>query len=127
LLSLWFLPADPLDGLNKPMSPSRQDFYLQQFNRFLLNTGQTTLNPQRPSISQLARFDPSKGIPEVLHSYKLLVERLTKVRECGVVSDLSDHQLYLHALAGAPQFIDPATDSRRTRGCGRSRGMQSVL
>ncbi len=78
---VYFLPAttDPLDGLNKSLDGQQFAAYLAIFNRYLLNTGQRPLNPKRESIVQIARFDPSKGIPDVIEAYAQLVAKLTKV------------------------------------------------
>lgn len=36
------------------------------------------LYPAREYICQVARFDPSKGIPDVIESYRKLCERLER-------------------------------------------------
>jgi alpha,alpha-trehalose phosphorylase (configuration-retaining) len=64
--------TDPLDGLNKPLTEDQMSVYLKQFNALLLQEGQTPLNEDRPYIIQVARFDPSKGIPDFLEAYKKL-------------------------------------------------------
>lgn len=68
--------TDHLDGLNKPLSKEQISYYLKLFDRILLEDGQTPLDRTRPYIVQIARFDPSKGIPDVLESYKKLRELL---------------------------------------------------
>lgn len=60
--------TDRLDGLNKPLSISQREYYLQKL---------TQLDLTRPYITQIARFDPSKGIPDLLESYKLLCGKLS--------------------------------------------------
>lgn len=72
------MPAatDPLDGLNKPLNTNQTDFYFGLFNKYLIESGQTPLDQQRDYIIQIARFDPSKGIPDVLEAYRLLCQRL---------------------------------------------------
>jgi glycosyltransferase involved in cell wall biosynthesis len=52
--------------------------YLKQFNALLLLEGQTPLDEERPYIIQVARFDPSKGIPDVLEAYRKLRDMLEK-------------------------------------------------
>jgi glycosyltransferase involved in cell wall biosynthesis len=71
---IFYMPAttDPLDGLNKPLTEEQMDYYLQLFNAMLINEQQKPLDETRPYIIQVARFDPSKGIPDVLDSYKKL-------------------------------------------------------
>jgi alpha,alpha-trehalose phosphorylase (configuration-retaining) len=74
------MPAttDALDGLNKSLSTFQTDYYLKWFNRLLVDINQQPLDRSRPYIIQIARFDPSKGIPDVIESYRLLVNLLKK-------------------------------------------------
>jgi glycosyltransferase involved in cell wall biosynthesis len=71
---IFYMPAttDPLDGLNKPLTERQMSIYMTMFNHLLIEDGQTPLDVQRPYIVQIARFDPSKGIPDVLDAYKQL-------------------------------------------------------
>ncbi len=71
---IFYMPAttDPLDGLNKPLSEDQMDYYLQLFNTMLIDEQQTPLDDTRPYIIQIARFDPSKGIPDLLDAYRKL-------------------------------------------------------
>lgn len=73
-----YMPAttDVLDGLNKPLSEEQMTTYLKLFNAILIKEGQKPLDTERPYIVQIARFDPSKGIPDVLDAYRQLRERL---------------------------------------------------
>jgi alpha,alpha-trehalose phosphorylase (configuration-retaining) len=73
-----FMPAttDLLDGLNKPLSDKQIDYYLHMFNLLLKEEGQSLLDLKRPYIIQVARFDPSKGIPDVLDAYYILCQML---------------------------------------------------
>jgi alpha,alpha-trehalose phosphorylase (configuration-retaining) len=75
---IFYMPAttDPLDGLNKPLTEAQMAYYLQIFNLLLCANGQTPLDEARPYIVQIARFDPSKGIPDVLEAYWKLRTRL---------------------------------------------------
>jgi glycosyltransferase involved in cell wall biosynthesis len=77
---VFYLPAttDPLDGLNKPLSQEQLTTYMKMFNALLVQTGQTPLDEKRPYIIQIARFDPSKGIPDLLDSYRKLRELLAE-------------------------------------------------
>lgn len=68
--------TDPLDGLNKPLSDEQMKYYLNIFNYVLLQHNQPPLDTERPYIIQIARFDPSKGIPDVIESYRLLRQKL---------------------------------------------------
>jgi glycosyltransferase involved in cell wall biosynthesis len=76
-----YMPAttDPLDGLNKRLSDDDLDFYISNFNAYLQDARQTPLDPNRSYIIQIARFDPSKGLPEVIESYRLLCEKLSAI------------------------------------------------
>lgn len=70
--------TDPLDGLNKEMSRKQNEFYLSLFNKYLIENGQNPLDTKRDYLIQVARFDPSKGIPDVLEAYRRLT---TKMRQ----------------------------------------------
>ncbi|QBD77695.1 glycosyltransferase [Ktedonosporobacter rubrisoli] len=75
---IFFMPAttDPLDGLNKELTAGQMAIYMQHFQALLRAEGQMPLDETRPYIIQIARFDPSKGIPDVLEAYRTLRERL---------------------------------------------------
>ncbi|RJR15526.1 glycosyltransferase [Candidatus Microgenomates bacterium] len=70
---------DYLDGLSKSLSTNQKVYYMQQFNKLLIESGQTPLDLHRPYIIQVARFDPAKGIPDVIESYYLLRKQLKKM------------------------------------------------
>lgn len=72
------MPAttDPLDGLNKPLTEETMDQYMALFEQLLFDERQTGLDPKRPYITQIARFDPSKGIPDVIEAFRQLRDRL---------------------------------------------------
>ncbi len=70
--------TDYLDGLNKKLTKQHMEYYFSLFNNILYETDQSPLNLRRPYIIQVARFDPSKGIPDVLESYKKLREKMEK-------------------------------------------------
>lgn len=74
------MPAatDPLDGLNKPLYHDQMNYYLTQFNKLLEKDYQKPLDLSRPYIAQIARFDPSKGIPDVLEAYRDFKKKLEK-------------------------------------------------
>lgn len=80
---IFYVPAttDPLDGLNKPLTPEQIFTYMQLFNTLLVQAGQTPLDEQRPYIVQIARFDPSKGIPDLLDSYRQLRHMLEEQQQ----------------------------------------------
>lgn len=67
-----YMPAttDWLDGLNKDLNIYNTRHYIQEFNTDCYKQRMTKLcYPARPYIVQIARFDPSKGIPDVLAAY----------------------------------------------------------
>lgn len=69
---LCYMPAttDWHDGLNKELSDFDTAYYLHEFNTECRRQSMTTLAyPKRDYIIQIARFDPAKGIPDVLASY----------------------------------------------------------
>ncbi|KAJ1660349.1 hypothetical protein IWQ61_000719 [Dispira simplex] len=74
------MPAstDPLDGLNKHLNLINMNYYHIIFNRICNDQMSPPLCQTRPYIIQIARFDPSKGIPDCLEAYRLLRERLDK-------------------------------------------------
>jgi alpha,alpha-trehalose phosphorylase (configuration-retaining) len=77
---LVYMPptTDQLDGLNKPLKSHQLNYYLTMFNNELNQIGQTPLDTKRDYLIQIARFDPSKGIPDLLRAYAMLRHRLEK-------------------------------------------------
>jgi glycosyltransferase involved in cell wall biosynthesis len=81
-----YMPAttDWLDGLNKNMNEWDSQFYMHEFEAECLKVRMNCLDfPNRDYIVQIARFDPAKGIPDVLASYaelrrKYMADALTK-------------------------------------------------
>ncbi|MBI2022590.1 glycosyltransferase [Candidatus Daviesbacteria bacterium] len=61
-LAMMGATTDALDGLNKPLSPYKLDYYHKLFDKILIESQQD--------------FDPSKGIPDVIESYYLLRKKL---------------------------------------------------
>ncbi|KAI5124495.1 hypothetical protein M0805_003022 [Coniferiporia weirii] len=62
--------TDFLDGLNKDLAPWDSQFYMGEFRSLCAKEGMTELKwPARDYVVQVARFDPSKGIPNVIDSY----------------------------------------------------------
>lgn len=59
-----------LDGLNKELAPWDSQFYMGEFRSLCVKEKMNELKwPARDYIVQIARFDPSKGIPNVIDSY----------------------------------------------------------
>lgn len=97
-----YLPAttDWLDGLNKEMRPWDMRFYLHEFNESCRRQGLNTLQfPKRDYIVQIARFDPSKGIPDVLASYAKLRRQYFKATPAEQTPQL--------VIAGHSSIDDP--------------------
>lgn len=96
------MPAstDNLDGLNKKMSERQISYYLNMFNRELINNKQTPLDDKRPYIIQIARFDPSKGIPDVLESFRKLRKMLYREK-------VSKRKMPQLVIAGHGSIDDP--------------------
>ncbi|ORY17691.1 putative trehalose synthase-like protein [Clohesyomyces aquaticus] len=67
-----YMPAttDWLDGLNKEMEDWDSQYYMHEFEAECFRMRSNLLDyPNREYIVQIARFDPAKGIPDVLASY----------------------------------------------------------
>ncbi|KIW30976.1 hypothetical protein, variant [Cladophialophora immunda] len=99
--TLGWLPAttDWLDGLNKTMD----DWDLQYYLHILRQVCQAQSLPQlaypdRGYFTQIARFDPSKGIPDVIRSY-------AKFRE--MVKDKPKEKIHQLVLCGHGSVDDP--------------------
>lgn len=79
-----FMPAtgDLLDDLNRPLSPEEMEDGLAFINHQLAcNEDQKPLDLSRPYIVLIARFDPSKGMPEGMESY---AKARKKILDAGV-------------------------------------------
>ncbi|RIB23632.1 Glycosyltransferase Family 4 protein [Gigaspora rosea] len=74
------LPAstDPLDGLNKELSQTDLNYYKMVYNRLSIDQCGVVIDFNRPYVIQIARFDPSKGIPLVIESFKIFRDKLKK-------------------------------------------------
>ncbi|KLO18796.1 trehalose phosphorylase [Schizopora paradoxa] len=85
--------TDFLDGLNKELAPWDSQFYMGEFRSLCLKDKMNELAwPARDYIVQIARFDPSKGIPNVIDSYvklrkllkgKMADEKTPQLLICG--------------------------------------------
>ncbi|PCG93399.1 Glycosyl transferase, family 1 [Penicillium occitanis (nom. inval.)] len=117
---LGYMPAstDWLDGLNKPMTDWITSYYGRIFNskcreRYMPNIA----FPNEDYIIQIARFDPSKGIEDVLASYEAFHKRLVgehpdikppKLLICGhgSVDDPDGSIIYEAALSFVEQRLE---------------------
>ncbi|KAJ2686579.1 hypothetical protein GGH99_003452 [Coemansia sp. RSA 1285] len=96
------LPAatDELDGLNKKMSPADIEYYRRVFNRCAMDQGSPGISHDRPYVIQIARFDPSKGIPDVVEAYCTFRDQLT-------AKGIEDDQHPQLVLCGHGSIDDP--------------------
>ncbi|KAF9009403.1 trehalose phosphorylase [Cyathus striatus] len=79
-LALLGAATDWLDGLNKELDPWDSQYYMGEFRSLCAKEKMNELKwPERDYLIQVARFDPAKGIPNVIDSYaklrKLLKEK----------------------------------------------------
>ncbi|KAG7409726.1 Trehalose phosphorylase [Fusarium oxysporum f. sp. rapae] len=96
-----YMPAttDWLDGLNKPLRDWDVGYYGNMYNASCHAQKMTELHwPSRKYIIQIARFDPSKGIPTAIDSYAEFR------RQCKVVGIEDTPQL---VLCGNQSVDDP--------------------
>lgn len=68
--------ADTEDGLGKALTAEQRAYYLTQADQYLVETGQSPLNPEVGHIGQFARFDRAKNIPGVLASYEKFAQKM---------------------------------------------------
>lgn len=69
-LALLGAATDWLDGLSKPLGPWDLQYYMGEFRSLCTKEKMNELQwPARDYIVQVARFDPAKGIPDVIDSY----------------------------------------------------------
>jgi len=79
-LTLLGAATDWLDGLSKPLGDWDLDYYMNLFRRQCSEARQNRLHwPDRLYIAQVARFDPSKGIPDVIASFCKLRKKLDEI------------------------------------------------
>lgn len=90
----------PIDGLNKHLTQNQLNYYLNLLNCVLIRDEQKPLDISRPYICQIARFDPSKGIQDVLQSYRYLRKICRK-------KNLPEHKVPQLIIAGVGAIDDP--------------------
>ena len=80
LLTMTAANFSRMDGLNKPLNEWSTQYYINLYNQKAHNIRMTEIDfPDREYIVQIARFDPSKGIPDVIKSYQEFRHRLYKM------------------------------------------------
>ncbi|GAA5852904.1 hypothetical protein JCM8547_004729 [Rhodosporidiobolus lusitaniae] len=70
--------TDPVDGLNKPLAREMLHVYRHTFNEAVRSSSGREVDWKRGYILQVARFDPSKGIPDLAEGYRLFREKAEK-------------------------------------------------
>lgn len=98
--------TDPLDGLNKDLSEEHMNYYMKIFNEELLKSAQQPLDKSRPYFIQIARFDPSKGFPDVIEAFRLFREKLS--------AEMPDKEVPQLVIAGHRSVDDPDGDLIQT-------------
>jgi len=93
--------TDKLDGLNKKLTPAQLKFYINLFNQQIKGS---PLDTKRPYIIQIARFDPSKGINDVVESYR-------KLRKKMDAAGMPKKKIPQLVIAGHGAVDDPEGDS----------------
>ncbi|KAK7054968.1 hypothetical protein VNI00_003431 [Paramarasmius palmivorus] len=92
--------TDWLDGLNKELDSWDSSFYMGEFRSLCAKEKMHELKwPHRDYIIQIARFDPSKGIPNVVDSYARFRKLLSK--------DVSEDEIPQLLICGHGAVDDP--------------------
>lgn len=74
---LYMPPStDPLDGLNKPFGKEAIKSIRAVYNSISMQQCQVEIDWDRGYILQVARFDPSKGLPDLLEAYLRFRQKL---------------------------------------------------
>ncbi|KAJ1892518.1 hypothetical protein LPJ66_006296 [Kickxella alabastrina] len=96
------MPAatDELDGLNKKLDVAGIEYYRRVFNRCAGDQGSPEISGDRPYVIQVARFDPAKGIPDVIEAYCAFREQL-------LAKGIEDDQQPQLVLCGHSSIDDP--------------------
>ncbi|KAJ6546539.1 trehalose phosphorylase [Mycena vulgaris] len=102
-LALLGAATDWLDGLNKDLDPWDSSFYMGEFRNLCAKEKMHELQwPARDYIVQVARFDPAKGIPNVIDSY-VRFRRLLR----SSASDLAEEEHPQLLICGHGAVDDP--------------------
>jgi glycosyltransferase involved in cell wall biosynthesis len=91
-LPVLYMPpsTDPLDGLNKPMGKEVLGQIRQVYNSISSQQCQVEIDWDRGYFLQVARFDPSKGLDDLLAAY---LQFRQKIEEAGEEGDRKPPQL----------------------------------
>ncbi|KAJ3087571.1 hypothetical protein HK102_010757, partial [Quaeritorhiza haematococci] len=99
---LVYMPAttDAIDGLNKSLTQRNIHYYWRVFNRISFDqTGKRCAFWSRPYVVQIARFDPSKGIPDLIRAYDIFRKKVDGVLPLSRIPQL--------VIAGHGSVDDP--------------------
>jgi len=102
-LCLLGAASDWLDGLNKELDSWDTQYYMGEFRNLCAKEKMNELQwPQRDYLIQIARFDPAKGIPDVIDSYYKF-RNLLKAKS----ADLSEEEHPQLLICGHGAVDDP--------------------
>lgn len=102
---LYMPPAtDPLDGLNKPLGAAAVSQLREVHNYFSAMQCGVTIDWERGYVLQVARFDPSKGLPDLVESYLKFRQRL---EDEGLGTDPSGKKPPMLIIVGHGSVDDP--------------------
>ena len=89
MLTLRYEKLTRLDGLSKPLRDWDLRYYHHHFRTMCTDLRMSRLAyPARQYIVQVARFDPSKGIPSVVDSYVRLRRKLDNILPMAKIPQL---------------------------------------
>ncbi|TBU11481.1 glycosyltransferase [Hamiltosporidium tvaerminnensis] len=113
--------TDQLDGLNKFISTDICQYYQNLFNIACCESNQPTMDFNLPYIVQIARFDPSKGIIDVIDAYVIYCKKyankdnsnIPRLILCGhgSVDDPEANTVYNNTLTYIKDKIDKEISS----------------
>ncbi|BGP40935.1 hypothetical protein JCM10449v2_004900 [Rhodotorula kratochvilovae] len=141
-LPVVYMPpsTDPIDGLNKPLNRTHLNMYRHTFNEAVRSSSGWQVDWDRVYILQVARFDPSKGIPDLAEGYRLFREHAAKTGDHEHIPQLimtghssvddPDGTLVLHQLhdqLGDSKFDDIRDDIFAIRAPPSDRLLNAIL
>ena len=104
--------ADTEDGLGKTLTAEQREYYLNQTDEYLIESGQSPLNRAVGHMGQFARFDRAKNIPGVLASYKQFAEKM--MNSGTKLEDLPEQLIVGFGAVDDPDGEEILADTRKT-------------
>ncbi|KAG5354226.1 hypothetical protein C0989_003739 [Termitomyces sp. Mn162] len=102
-LALLGAATDWLDGLNKDLDPWDTQYYMGEFRTLCAKEKMQELAwPVRDYFIQVARFDPSKGIPNVIDSYAKFRRLLAQSNKKLDINDIPQLLICGHGAVDDP-------------------------